>query len=104
MSSLDKNGYSPSIIPYHNPTQCWLCDCNGRGKMDRHEVFGGAYRTKSKRFGLWVHLCHDDCHLNGVHKSASAAEILKAEAQRIAMKEYGWSIDDFIREFGKNYI
>lgn len=103
MSDLDKNGYSPSIIPFHSSTQCWLCDCNGRGKMDRHEVFGGAYRAKSKRLGLWVHLCHDDCHLNGVHKSARTAEFLKAEAQYHAMKEFGWTTEDFIREFGKNY-
>lgn len=104
MRGLDRNGYAPSIIPDHSETQCWLCDCNGRGKMDRHEVFGGAYRAKSKRLGLWVHLCHEDCHLNGVHKSAYDAALLKSEAQRCAMKQYGWTTEEFIREFGKNYI
>ena len=72
--------------------------------MDRHEVFGGAYRAKSKRLGLWVHLCHDDCHLNGVHKSSHIAEGLKAEAQICAMKKYGWTEDEFRQQFGKNYL
>lgn len=101
---MDRNGYEPSIIPFHSSDKCWLCDCNGRGKMDRHEVFGGAYRAKSKRLGLWVHLCHDDCHLNGVHRFAHQAELLKFEAQMCAMKTYGWSKEDFIREFGKSYL
>lgn len=103
MHGLDKNGYAQSIIPEHSETQCWLCWRNGRGKMDRHEVFGGAYREKSKRLGLWVHLCHDACHLNGVHKEASTAKMLKEDAQYHAMKVYGWTTEDFIREFGKNY-
>lgn len=101
---LDRNGYADSIIPCHSPTDCWLCDRNGCGKMDRHEVFGGAHRQKSKALGLWVHLCHDSCHLNGVHKSAFQAGLLKAEAQRCAMRKYGWTEEEFIAEFGKNYL
>ena len=101
---LDKNGYAESIIPDHGKEQCWLCDRNGGGKMDRHEVFGGANRKKSKALGLWVHLCHDSCHLNGVHKNADQSELLKAEGQRCAMRKYGWTEEQFIREFGKNYL
>lgn len=101
---VDKNGYAPSIIPDHSETQCWLCDCNGRGKMDRHEIFFGPNREKSKRLGLWVHLCHEDCHLNGVHYSKYLDNLLKAEAQRCAMKEYGWTKEQFIKEIGKNYL
>lgn len=102
--NLDRNGYADSIIPNHSPAQCWLCDCNGRGKMDRHEVFGGPYRQKSKALGLWVHLCHDTCHLNGIHKHYIFAESLKMEAQRCAMKKYGWTTERFIEEFGKNHM
>lgn len=104
MSGTDKNGYAPSIISGHSETECWLCGCNGLGKMDRHEVFGGAYREKSKRLGLWVHLCHDGCHLNGVHKNAYDANLLKEDAQYCAMTKLGWTKEDFIREFGKNYM
>ena len=104
MRGLDRNGYAPSIIPKHSAERCWWCGANGRGKMDRHEVFGGAYREKSKRLGLWVHLCHDSCHLNGVHKHAEWARLTKEEAQQQAMETFGWTIEDFIREFGKNYL
>ena len=101
---LDRNGYAESIIPDHSPTDCWPCGRNGCGKMDRHEVFGGAYRQKSKALGLWVHLCHDTCHLNGVHKNGNQAAALKSEAQRCATRKYGWTEETFIEEFGKNYL
>ena len=106
---MDKNGYAPSIMqdtvfePY-----CYLCVANGAlDKLDRHEIFGGPYREKSKRLGLWVLLCHNDCHIFGplaAHNNASTALRLKQEAQRRAMEAYGWSVEDFIREFGKNYL
>ena len=103
---LDKNGYAESIIPDHGTDQCWLCDCNGRGKMDRHEVFGGAHRKKSKALGLWVHLCHADCHLGEIHGNPGGykAGLLKEEAQRCAMRKFGWTEEQFISEFGRNYL
>jgi hypothetical protein len=39
-----------------------------------------------------------------VHRNSVVDRALKATAQKIAMKHYGWSIDDFIKIFGKNYI
>lgn len=101
---MDRNGYNDSIVPFHSENQCWLCDCNGRGKMDRHEIFHGAYREKSKRLGLWVNLCHEDCHMERIHGGGRDEAMLKAEGQRCAMKKYGWSVDDFIREFGRSYL
>lgn len=106
---MDKSGYAPSIMQdtIFEPL-CYLCGANGAlDKLDRHEIFGGPYREKSKRLGLWVLLCHNDCHIFGplaAHNNASTALRLKQEAQRRAMEAYGWSIEDFIREFGKNYL
>lgn len=106
---MDKSGYAPSIMQdtVFEPL-CYLCGANGAlDKLDRHEVFGGPYREKSKRLGLWVLLCHNDCHIFGpmaAHNNASTALRLKQEAQRRAMEAYGWSTEDFIREFGKNYL
>lgn len=106
---MDKSGYAPSIMQdtVFEPF-CYLCGANGAiDKLDRHEVFGGPYREKSKRMGLWVLLCHNDCHIFGplaAHNNASTALRLKQDAQRRAMEAYGWSIEDFIREFGKNYL
>ena len=99
---MDANGYNPSILQ-SDLTHCFRC--NGRHrKLDRHEIFGGANRAKSKRLGLWVMLCHEECHLNGVHKHPDEMRELREIGQRQAMVTYGWTVDDFRREFGKNYI
>lgn len=106
---MDKSGYAPSVMQdtVFEPF-CYLCGANGAlDNLDRHEVFGGPYREKSKRLGLWVLLCHNDCHIFGplaAHNNASTALRLKQDAQRRAMEAYGWSTEDFIREFGKNYL
>ena len=104
---LDRNGYAPSILQ-DDDDQCFICYANGyRDPLNRHEVFGGAYRNKSKRLGLWCCLCHSRCHqegLDSVHQNANTALHLKRMAQRAAMEKYGWSKEDFIREFGKNYL
>ena len=85
--------------------ECFLCG-NRSGKLDRHEVFSGPNRSKSKALGCWCMLCHDTCHqgFDGVHNNANRGYMLKRKAQRIAMNHYGWSTDEFIRRFGKNYI
>lgn len=99
---MDRNGYNPSILQ-DDLSCCYVC---GRTceKLDRHEIYGGANREKSKRLGLWVMLCHESCHLNGVHAFPRSYEYLKQKAQRIAMKRYGWTKEDFIQEIGRSYI
>ena len=75
--------------------------------MDKHHIFGGPYRGKSEKYGLYVYLCHSRCHIYGkmsVHQNQKTMRQLKRYGQLKAMKENGWSTDDFIREFGKNYI
>jgi len=106
---LDSAGYAPSIMPNHDEFTCWLCGRNGdMGKLDRHEIyresFGGADRKRSKGFGLWVYLCHNRCHLHGVHANHELDLKLKREGQRVAMEHYGWTTEEFIEVFGKNYL
>jgi hypothetical protein len=98
---MDKNGYNDSILQ-DDLSYCYVC---GRRveKLDRHEIFGGANRAKSKELGLWVMLCHQSCHLGGVHAFPSKYEYLKQKAQRVAMKHYGWNTQEFINLFGRNY-
>lgn len=101
----DRNGYAESILQ-KSESRCFLCGANGSGDpLNRHEVFGGANRQKSKRLGLWVNLCHTRCHQgpHGVHRDAEKARKLKQCAERIARKRYGWGKEDFIREFGRSY-
>ena len=99
-AKLDRNGYAPSIL-MGNSEFCSLCYRTDR-PLQRHEVFGGPFRQKSKKYGLWLSIC-DECHRN-VHKNGDVDRRLKKEAQRHAMLVYGWTEADFIRKFGKNYV
>lgn len=87
---------------------CWLCGRNGTADpLDRHHIFGGANRKKSEKYGLAVCLCHNECHIfgaNSAHRSRETAERLYRYGQAKAMRENGWTIDDFRREFGANYL
>jgi hypothetical protein len=94
---------------YRPDRTCWLCGKNGCGEpLDKHHIFGGvAYRKKSERYGLTVFLCHDSCHENGpesVHRNPETRQRLQEYGQRRAMEENGWTVEDFIREFGKNHL
>lgn len=66
--------------------------------------YGTANRKKSEQYGLKVYLCHDSCHLNGVHKNHKLDLALKQHIQKLAMRHYNWSIEKFIKIFGRNYI
>ena len=102
---LDRNGYAPSILQ-DDMEHCFLCGRCDR-KLDRHEIFPGtAYREKSKRYGLWVLLCNQPCHegKDGAQYNRGIRERLSAYAQRLAMEEYGWTVEEFRAEFGKNWI
>ena len=53
---MDRNGYNPSILATEDGV-CMLCGlCTDTA---RHEIFyGTGERSLSKRYGLWVNLCH----------------------------------------------
>ena len=88
--------------------ECWLCGANGAtDPLDRHHIFGGPYRKKSEKYGLVVYLCHSRCHIfgkNSAHKSRDTARELHKHGQLEAMKKNGWSVEQFIQEFGKSYL
>lgn len=98
---VDKNGYAPSIVQ-HMAGECYI---TGRSdsKLDRHEIFHGPYRAKSKRLGLWVLLDHE-IHMQLHQKDAELDKNLKKTGQLIAMGHYSWTTDEFIKQFGKNYL
>lgn len=88
---------------------CFLCGGNGGywGLDEHHVFFGFANKKLSEKYGLKVYLCHESCHETGekaVHNNAEVDRSLKAKVQKIAMRHYGWSIEDFIRIIGRNYI
>ena len=96
-----------SIIQSDNE-HCFLCKRNSNLEpLDCHHVYGGANRKKSEKYGLKVFLHHSECHIfgrNSVHGNAEVDKALKQKAQKRAMKVYGWTVDDFIEIFGKNYL
>ena len=62
-AELDRNVYA-SIL--QQGEHCHMCGGHYiYDKLDRHEVFGGAHRKKSKELGLWVLLCHHEHHIFG---------------------------------------
>lgn len=87
---------------------CFLCGANANLEpLDVHHIFNGSNRKKSEKYGLKVLLHHNKCHIFGkdsVHQNAKVDKELKAFAQEEAMNHYGWSTEDFIKIFGKNYI
>lgn len=96
---LDRNGYAPSILQHAEC--CFRCG-RTNGKLDRNEIFGGVDRNKSKRYGLWVLMCHEPCH-SIFHSEAEYRQCLRSYAQGMAQEEYGWSTETFRQMFGKNY-
>lgn len=83
---------------------CFIC--GGYGATETHHIFGGAYRSKSERYGLKVRL-HHDCHNeppNGVHHNKEVMDELHRIGQMAIMEQEGWDISWFISEFGKNYL
>lgn len=97
---LDSNGYAPSIV-HKRQDRCYLCGVGG--DLARHEPLDGiGRRKKSKALGLWVCLC-PGCH-DLSHRDRRTQDILRAECEEAALREYGWTITDFIAELGKNYI
>ena len=89
-----------------NKDRCYICGKNASADywgLDEHHVFSGANRKKSEKYGLKVYLCHHSCHLYGVHKDAELNRELRAKVQKIAMEHYGWTTEEFIKIFGKNY-
>lgn len=88
-----------------NTERCLIC--HSRQWLEWHHVFNGyGIREKSEEYGLKVRLCHY-CHNeppNGVHHNREVRRKLQAYAQRKAMEHYGWAVEDFLKEFYKNYL
>ena len=96
-----------SIIQ-QDKTRCFLCGQNANGDpLDKHHIFGAALRKKSEKYGLTVFLHHHKCHIFGsmsVHQNAAVSNDLKRIAQSAAMEKFNWTVEDFRKEFYKNYL
>ena len=92
-----------SIMP---PNPCYSivrthCRCH------RHEVFyGSPNRQKSIRDGLVVFLTPEEHNMSskGVHFNIDFDLYLKQVAERRWLEYYGKTEEDFIKEYGRNYL
>lgn len=88
--------------------RCFICQRNRHaGGLERHHIFQGRGRRQlSEKYGLVVYLCHY-CHNEkpfGVHHNKQTAALLHRYGQEKAMREQGWTKEEFIAIFGKNYL
>lgn len=97
---LDRNGYAPSVVTHKEG--CDVCRRRDR-PLQRHEAFGGAYRTRSKNLGCWLWAC-DVCHRRMHQKDARLRFQVKQTVQLCAMEHYGWTVEEFRLNFGRNYL
>lgn len=98
--TLDRNGYAPSLVNWPGEN-CFICGKTNR-PLQRHEVYHGPYRSKSKALGCWVPIC-DECHTK-VHAGYNRLDYrLKLLFQKKATEKYGWSENQFREVFGKSY-
>lgn len=84
--------------------KCFLC--GSHRMIEVHHIFNASNRNHSTKYGLVIPLCRW-CHNtspHGVHHNAQLNQVLKAQAQEKAMEHYGWTVDDFRKIFGKNYL
>ena len=100
---LDSNGYAPSILQWDTGEECAFCKVHSVA-LARHEVFQGMNRRASKKYGLWLTVC-PTCH-RFIHNNPAAPDVigLDKQAQQNAMTKYGWTTEEFIERFGKNYL
>lgn len=84
--------------------ECYITGCTFN--LHEHHVYGGGRRKISEKYGLKIWLRNDWHNFAnyGVHNNPDLDKKIKAEVQKIAMEHYKWSVEDFIRIVGKNYI
>lgn len=75
------------------------------GLHKHHMMHGTANRKKAEHFGLWCYLCNARHHEYGpdaVHNNAEVDLKLKQQAQEAFEKKY--SHEEWMQEFGKNFL
>lgn len=85
------------------------CYITGRtDNLHEHHVFFGKNRKLSEQYGLKIWICSELHNMGdyGIHgKYGHELDLnIKQQVQRIAMDHYKWTVRDFVRIFGRNYI
>lgn len=73
---------------------------------EHHIFFGRGLRKLSEKYGLkiWLKAELHNMSDQGVHFNKELDLSIKQMAQKKAMEHYGWTVEEFIKIFGKSYI
>ena len=84
-----------------NEHKCFVC---GFPYVHKHHIYGGARRTMSEHFGLWVYLCpyHHNMSDVGVHFNKQLDLTLKKMGQRKFEETH--TREEWHRYFGRSYL
>lgn len=84
--------------------ECYICGTTVW--LEEHHIFGGANRKISEKYGLKIWLCHR--HHNevpdGIHFDKWLRNRVKQDTQRLFMKHYSKTKEEFREIFGKSYL
>jgi hypothetical protein len=93
---------SKSII--QDKKECYIC--NSTYNIEEHHIFfGTANRKVSEKFGLKVFLCTEHHRgTYGVH--GKNGKLLDKQLKKMAQRKFEetYTRNEFIRNFGKNYL
>lgn len=80
-------------------SKCYFCNNKA---VDTHELIKGINRKKCIKWGLIVYICRD-CHRKTEEDSEFYQKTRKM-AQKVWQNHYNKTTEEFIKEFGKNYL
>ena len=86
-------------ILQQDKSKCYFCNNKA---VDAHELIKGINRKKCIKWGLVVYICRD-CHRKTEEDSKFYKETKKM-AQEVWQNHYNKTTEEFIKEFGKNYL
>lgn len=78
--------------------ECYLC--GKRDNLEVHHLLCGSQRAKAEEYGLTIDLCHK-CHMK-VQQSPALMKWSRVLGQKMFEQKY--SREDFVKEFGRNYL
>lgn len=81
-------------------TTCGICEaCT---YCEPHHVFPGTARRISDEYGAVVYLCRN-CH-ESYHRHPGSYKWLQSKVQADVMFRQGWTLEDWMNHFHKNYM
>lgn len=76
--------------------------CGKWGQTEKRHVFQAFNRNNSEKYGAYIFICRD-CH-NAIHHHPKRYEWLKEYFQKQLMTENGWSTEEWLKIFRRNYL